>query len=73
MRRNKIIILILFLYLCLPLYTYAEVKIDDVTTPKDIFYRLGTSDTPENKVDITGKIDVSPVIVKEDKFYRFKH
>ena len=69
MRKNKIIILILFLYLCLPLYTYAEVKIDDVTTPKDIFYRLGTSDTPENKVDITGKIDVSPVIVKEDKFY----
>lgn len=47
----------------------AEVNLDDVTSPKEIFYRFGTTDAPENKVDITGKIDVKPQVVKEDKFY----
>lgn len=47
----------------------AEVNLDDVTSPKEIFYRFGTTDAPENKVDVTGKIDVKPQVVKEDKFY----
>ena len=39
---------------------------DDVTSPKDLFYRLGTTDSPENKIDITGKVEVKPQIVKEE-------
>ena len=42
---------------------------DDVTSPKDIFYRFGTTDIPENKIDVQGKIEVKPSIVVEDKFY----
>lgn len=52
---------------CLP--TFAEVKIDDLTTPKDAFFRLGTTDIPENKIDVDGKIDIKANIAKEDKFY----
>lgn len=47
----------------------AEVKLDDVTTPKDIFYRLGTTDTPENKIDVNSKEEVKAQIVKEEKYY----
>ena len=68
MLKNKIltslIVLSMVLTPCL-----AEVKMDDLTTPKDIFYRLGTTDVPENKIDVDGKIDVKPSIAKEDKFY----
>ena len=68
MLKNKIltslIVLSMVLTPCL-----AEVKMDDLTTPKDIFYRLGTTDVPENKIDVDGKIDIKPSIAKEDKFY----
>ena len=48
MAKNKFVVsLMLAALLMLPVS--AEVKLDDVTTPKDIFYRLGTTDTPENK------------------------
>ncbi len=67
MAKNKFISLLLLSALIV-LPVSAEVKLDDVTSPKDIFYRLGTTDTPENKVDVTGKIEVKPAIVKEDKF-----
>lgn len=53
----------------LTLSAAAEVKLGDVTSAKELFYRLGTTDTPENKVDITSKVDVKPQVVKEDKFY----
>ncbi len=61
--------LIIFLLSVFLLPAFAEVNLDDVTSPKEIFYRFGTTDIPENKVDITGKIDVKPQVVKEDKFY----
>lgn len=69
MTKNRIIILIMMLCFIQPLKAFAEVKMDDLTTPKDIFYRLGTGDIPENKVDVSGRIDVKPAIVKEDKYY----
>ena len=51
MAKNKFVVsLMLAALLMLPVS--AEVKLDDVTTPKDIFYRLGTTDTPENKIDV---------------------
>lgn len=65
MIKNKLALsLVIFSFLFLP--TFAEVKLDDVTSPKDIFYRLGTTDSPENKIDVTGKVEVKPQIVKED-------
>jgi len=67
MLKNKIIALFLLSVLVLP--AFAEVKLDDVTSPKDIFYRLGTTDSPENKVDVTLKEELKPAVVKEDKFY----
>ncbi len=68
MKKNKILSLLLILsFLISP--TLAEVKLDDITSPKDIFYRFGTTDIPENKIDVQGKIEVKPSIVVEDKFY----
>ena len=68
MIKNKIIAsFLLFTNFVTP--AFAEVKLDDVTTPKDIFYRIGTTDIPENKVDVSGKIEVKPVIAKEEKAY----
>lgn len=68
MVKNKFIAsLILLSMIITP--AFAEVKLDDLNTPKDIFFRLGTTDTPENKIDVDGKIDVKPTIVKEEKFY----
>lgn len=67
MLRSRIIAALLLLALTLP--ACAEVKLDDVTSPKDIFYRFGTTDSPENKIDITLKEEIKPSVVKEDKFY----
>ncbi len=68
MIKNKIIAsFLLFTVFISP--AFAEVKLDDVTTPKDIFFRLGTTDIPENKVDVSGKIEVKPAIIKEEKSY----
>ena len=68
MIRNKIIA---FFLLSISVLTpaFGEVKLDDINTPKDIFFRLGTTDIPENKIDVSGKIDVKPVISKEEKVY----
>ncbi len=65
MIKNKLALsLVTFSFILLP--TFAEVKLDDVTSPKDIFYRLGTTDSPENKIDVTGKVEVKPQFVKEE-------
>ena len=68
MIRNKITASVLLMCM-LTFPVFAEVKIDDLTSVKEPFFRLGTTDTPENKIDVNGKIDVKPVIVKEDKYY----
>lgn len=68
MIKNKLIAsFIIFSLTALPIF--AEVKLDDLTSPKGLFYRFGTTDTPENKYEVTGKIDVKPTVIKEDKFY----
>lgn len=65
MIKNKILaFLILASLLIIP--ANAEVKLDDITSPKDLFYRLGTGDSPENKIDINGKTEVKPSVVKDD-------
>ncbi len=66
MAKNKLTAF--FLLFCLTLSpVLAEVKLDDVTTPKDIFFRLGTTDIPENKVDVSGKIEIKPSISRDEK------
>ena len=42
---------------------------EDLNSPKDAFFRLGTTDIPENKIDVNGKIDIKANISKEEKFY----
>ena len=71
MVKNKILtsLLMFFLMTNSVLPTFAEVKLDDLTTPKDTFFRLGTTDIPENKIDVDGKLDVKANIAKEEKFY----
>ena len=48
---------------------FAEVKMDDLNTPKEAFFRLGTTDIPENRIDVNGKLDIKANIAKEEKFY----
>ncbi len=67
MLKNKILSLLLFCALSTP--AFATVSLDDVSTVKDPFFRLGTTDIPENKIDVAGKIEVKPSIVKEEKLY----
>jgi hypothetical protein len=45
--------------------TSAALVLDDLTTAKDAFYRLGTTDTPEKKVDYEIELVVKPVVQKE--------
>ena len=69
MKKNRLLSLIILFSFFISNPVFADVKLDDLSSPKDIFYRLGTTDVPENKVDVEGKLDVKPVIVKEEKFY----
>lgn len=43
----------------------AAIDIDDVNSPKDILYRLGTTDTPEIKCNFEVQPTVKPVVQKE--------
>ncbi len=67
MLKNKFLSLLLIFALSTP--AFATVSLDDVSTVKDPFFRLGTTDIPENKIDVAGKIEVKPSIVKEEKLY----
>lgn len=67
MLKNKILSLLLICALSTP--AFATVSLDDVSTVKDPFFRLGTTDIPENKIDVAGKIEVKPTVAKEEKFY----
>ena len=44
---------------------FAALEMDDLNSPKDMFYRLGTTDTPEQKVDFDLKPTVQPTVQKE--------
>ncbi len=69
MIRNKILSLLLLFSFFTANPIFASVQLNDVTSPKDIYYRLGTTDIPENKIDVQGKIEVKPIIMKEENFY----
>ena len=65
MVKNKITAAFLLMLLSV-LPVLAEVKLDDVTSPKDAFFRLGTTDSPENKIDVTGKPEIKTAVVKDE-------
>lgn len=45
--------------------TFAVIELEDLTTPQDVFYRLGTTDQPEIKADFDVHPTVKPVAQKE--------
>lgn len=68
MLKNKLISLVLlFVISCTT--AFGNVVLDDIMTPKDLLYRLGTTDTPENKIDVSIKEEVKPQFAKEEKYY----
>lgn len=71
MARNKLLTSILLMSILTTFVApaFAEVKMDDLNTPKEAFFRLGTTDIPENKIDVNGKLDIKANIAKEEKFY----
>ena len=44
---------------------FADLELSDVTSPKDILYRLGTTDTPEIKYDFEIQPTIKPAVQKE--------
>ena len=71
MARNKLLTSILLMSILTTFVApaFAEVKMDDLNTPKEAFFRLGTTDIPENRIDVNGKLDIKANIAKEEKFY----
>jgi len=70
--KNRIISALLII--ALGSISCSAVELKDLKTPKDIFYRFGTADTPEQKIDMSAQIDLStpeiktkPVSIKEVK------
>ncbi len=73
MIKNKIFSAILSLIFICSIPAQA-ISLKDITSPKDLFYRFGTSDTPETKYEQSDKIDLStpdynikPITVQERK------
>jgi len=60
----KKIILILVLFL-IQTSSNASMQLEDLKTPKEQFYRLGTTDSPEIKYDFEIKPAIQPVVQKE--------
>lgn len=71
MAKNKLLTSILLMSILTTFVApaFAEVKMDDLNTPKEAFFRLGTTDIPENRIDVNGKLDIKANIAKEEKFY----
>ncbi len=62
---KKIFIIILVSLLISPLSALASLSIEDLRTPKDTFYRLGTTDSPEIKYNFEIQPTIKPIIQKE--------
>lgn len=60
---KKLFIITALLLLQIPVFS--EEVLDDLCIPKDSFYRFGTTETPEIKVDMNIQPDIIPVIKKE--------
>lgn len=47
--------------------SFAGLVLDDIKVPKENFYRMGTSDTPETKFDYNIEPTIKPSVQKEEK------
>ena len=61
----KRLLLALFMMSVMQIASYANLQLDDLKSPQDKFYRLGTTDTPEIKVDFEVQPTIQPVVQKE--------
>jgi len=61
--KKFLICLLLFSFMQIPVY--ASLQLEDLTSPQDKFYRLGTTDVPETKVDFDVQPTIVPVVQKE--------
>ena len=61
---KKFLVTAFFLSIIQP-YTFAGIQFEDLNSPKDSFYRLGTTDSPEIKYDFDIQPTVQPVVLKE--------
>ncbi len=59
--------LALALILLMTIQGSSALTLDDVKAPKDIFYRMGTTDTPESKFDYNIEPTIKPSIQKEEQ------
>ena len=59
--------LALALILLMTIQGSLALTLDDVKAPKDIFYRMGTTDTPESKFDYNIEPTIKPSIQKEEQ------
>ena len=47
--------------------SFAAITLDDIKAPKDIFYRMGTTDIPETRFDYDIEPVIKPSIQKDEK------
>ena len=59
------ILSIIFSLLLIQTNVYAELVLNELKEPMPAFYRLGTTDSPEQKVDFDIQPDIIPVVKKE--------
>ena len=63
--KHKKIFLLSLLLIFMQNSCFADLELSDVTSPKDILYRLGTTDTPEIKYDFEIQPTIKPAVQKE--------
>ena len=60
---KKTFFILSFLLLQTPVF--AHMALEDLNSPKELFYRLGTTDSPETKYNFEIEPTVQPVVKKE--------
>ena len=73
MIKNRILSAVL-LFSFLSFLPAQAINLQDISTPKEHFFRFGTTDTPEKKIERSPEIDLStpevnikPITIKETK------
>ena len=61
----KKFLLSLLLSILFVMPSFATLQLEDLSEPKEQFYRLGTTDTPEKKFDFEIQPTIQPVVKKE--------
>lgn len=74
MIKNKLFYTFLLIIFLSSIPAPAALKLQDLSSPKEHFYRFGTTDVPEKQIDKSSEIDLSapelnikPIVIKETK------